>query len=61
MVLVPVRLDDSVMDSSEAWAAKMRTRHIGDFTHWKDHGAYTAAFDRLLRDLKYRDLKAESA
>jgi hypothetical protein len=29
-----------------------RTRHIGDFTHWKDHDSYQTAFQRLLRDLK---------
>jgi hypothetical protein len=27
------------------------TRHIGDFTRWKEHDAYTKALDRLLRDL----------
>jgi hypothetical protein len=26
------------------------TRHIGDFTRWKDHDAYQKALDRLLRD-----------
>jgi hypothetical protein len=26
--------------------------HIGDFTQWKVHDAYSKAFDRLLRDLK---------
>ena len=41
------------MAADEAWAAEIRrTRHIGDFTRWKDHDAYTTAFDRLLRDLK---------
>jgi len=27
-------------------------RHIGDFRKWKSHDDYTAAFDRLVRDLK---------
>jgi hypothetical protein len=32
-VLFPLRLDDMVMDTSEAWAATLRRqRHIGDFT-----------------------------
>ena len=36
-VLFPVRLDESVMQTSQAWAAKLRrVRHIGDFTHWQD-------------------------
>ncbi len=29
-----------------------RQRNIGDFTRWKDHDAYSNAFERLLRDLK---------
>jgi hypothetical protein len=52
-VLFPIRLDDAVMQTEQAWAADIhRTRHIGDFTHWKDHDAYQQAFQRLLRDLK---------
>src|SRR5579872_2165446 len=52
-VLFPIRLDDAVMDTNKAWAADIRrTRHIGDFTKWKDHDSYQKAFDRLLRDLK---------
>ncbi|MCX6024920.1 MAG: toll/interleukin-1 receptor domain-containing protein, partial [Chloroflexi bacterium] len=56
-VLFPIRIDDEVMDTDQAWAADIRrTRYIGDFTRWKDHDSYQKAFDRLLRDLK-----AESA
>ncbi|MCF8032660.1 MAG: toll/interleukin-1 receptor domain-containing protein [Desulfarculaceae bacterium] len=51
-VLFPIRLDDSVMDTKKPWAAKVRQRHIGDFTDWKNHDSYKKAFDRLLRDLK---------
>ena len=52
-VLFPIRLDSAVMDTDAAWAASIRrTRHIGDFTEWKDHDSYQKAFDRLLRDLK---------
>ena len=52
-VLFPIRLDDAVMKTDRAWAADIRrTRHIGDFSRWKDHDAYQKAFDRLLRDLK---------
>ena len=58
MVLYPIRLDDAVMDSNKAWAALIRrTRHIGDFTHWKDYDSYQKAFDRLLRDLKAEEKK----
>jgi uncharacterized protein YjbI with pentapeptide repeats len=52
-VLFPVRLDEVVMETNQPWAAEIRrTRHIGDFSRWKDHDAYQAAFERLLRDLK---------
>jgi hypothetical protein len=51
-VLFPVRLDDTVMGTAEAWAAKVRQRHIGDFRAWKEHDAYRQAFERLVRDLK---------
>ena len=52
-VLFPIRLDDAVLESDSGWASTIkRTRHIGDFTDWKDHDAYQSAFDRLLGDLK---------
>jgi len=52
-VLFPIRLDGAVMETNKAWAAKIRrTRHIGDFSRWKDRDSYQGAFDRLLRDLK---------
>ena len=52
LVLFPVRLDDLVIDSDEPWAGKLRdNRNIGDFTQWKDHDAYWATFERVLRDL----------
>jgi len=54
-VLFPVRLDDAVMDTSEAWAGKLSDqRHIGDFRHWKDHDGYRQSFERVLRDLEQR-------
>ena len=53
LVLFPIRLDDAVMQTTEAWAASIRRqRHIGDFRDWKDHDAYQSGFKRLLRDLK---------
>jgi TIR domain/Pentapeptide repeats (8 copies) len=50
-VLFPVRLDEMVMETDEAWAAKLRARLIGDFRRWKDHDAYKGSFERVLRDL----------
>ena len=53
LVLFPVRIDNAVMDSTTGWAGNIqRQRNIGNFTQWKDHDAYTTAFDRLLRDLQ---------
>jgi uncharacterized protein YjbI with pentapeptide repeats len=53
VVLFPVRLDDAVMETTEAWAAKLRrSRHIGDFRAWKDHDAYQKALERMLHDLR---------
>lgn len=52
-VLFPIRLDDAVMETEEAWAADIRrTRHIGDFCGWKGHDKYKKAFEKLMRDLK---------
>jgi hypothetical protein len=53
LVLFPIRLDDAVMETHQAWAASLRrTRHIGDFRAWKDRDQYQKSFERLLRDLK---------
>jgi|SRR2546421_2887819 len=52
-VLYPIRLDNAVMTSQAGWANDIKsTRHIGDFTHWKNHDDYQKAFNRLLRALK---------
>jgi TIR domain-containing protein len=59
-VLFPIRVDGAVMDSSVSWAAAIRrTRHIGDFTHWKEHDAYQKALARVLRDLQTEDEKEQ--
>src|SRR4051794_26015322 len=51
-MLFPIRLDDTVMETKEAWAAKLRAdRNIGDFRQWKDHDCYREVFERVLRDL----------
>ncbi len=52
-VLFPIKLDETIMETPEAWAATIRKkRHIGDFTKWKEHDTYQAALQRLLRDLR---------
>ena len=46
-----------MQETEEAWAAAIqRTRHIGDFTRWKEHDEYQKEFNRLLRDLKQEAL-----
>ncbi len=53
LVLFPIKLDEIVMQTALPWAANIRrTRHIGDFTRWKQHDNYQKAFNLLLRDLK---------
>jgi hypothetical protein len=53
LVLFPIRLDDAVIKTTEAWAGKLRgNRNIGDFRRWKDHDDYQKALERVLRDLK---------
>jgi hypothetical protein len=53
LVLVPIRLDNVVMETKEAWARLLRgQRNIGDFTRWKEHDAYQQSLERLLRDLR---------
>ena len=54
-VLCPIRLDDAVMNTTEAWAASIRRqRHIGDFRGWQDRQEYIGGFERLLVDLKVK-------
>jgi TIR domain len=53
VVLFPVRIDDAVMQTSEAWARLLRgERHIGDFTGWKEPDKYQESFERIMRDLR---------
>jgi hypothetical protein len=53
LILFPIRLDETIFESTVSWAADIRrARHIGSFTGWKDEQAYRAAFERLLHDLQ---------
>ncbi len=53
LILFPIRLDNEVTSTQQAWAADIRRmRYIGDFTGWRDAQAYQRALHRLLRDLK---------
>ncbi|SRR6266487_457885 len=51
-ILFPLRLDNSVLESTSQWSAQLsHTKHIGDFRHWQDHDEYQEAFARLIGDL----------
>jgi uncharacterized protein YjbI with pentapeptide repeats len=51
-VLIPIRVDDAVMETDREWAAELRrTRQIGDFRQWRDHDIYRKAASQLIRDL----------
>jgi hypothetical protein len=39
-------------DTGKDLATEIREYYISDFTAWKEHDAFEAAFDRLLQDLK---------
>ncbi len=53
LVLFPIRIDDSVFDTKAGWAPFVKnSRHIGDFSNWKEHDCYKESFERILRDLK---------
>lgn len=53
LVVLPVRLDDAVMQAQEDWAAHLkRVRPIGDFSQWKDTAHYEKAFQQLLKVLR---------
>ncbi|HET9183301.1 MAG TPA: toll/interleukin-1 receptor domain-containing protein [Candidatus Angelobacter sp.] len=58
-VLLPICLDDAVMETNQAWASDIRrARNIGDFRNWRNPDSYKNSFDRLLQDLQ---LRSESA
>jgi uncharacterized protein YjbI with pentapeptide repeats len=52
LVVLPVQLDDAVMQAQDDWAAHLkRVRPIGDFRQWKDTVHYQRAFQQLLKVL----------
>lgn len=53
LVVLPLQLDDAVMQAQEDWAAHLkRLRPIGDFRQWKDPAHYQRAFQHLLKVLR---------
>ncbi len=53
IVLMPIRIDDKVMTTKEAWATKLRDqRNIGDFSGWQNQRRYRTSLSRLLSALE---------
>jgi hypothetical protein len=50
-VILPVRLDNSVLDTRESVWQLIHDRYIADFTEWTDSRKYKRAFASLARDL----------
>ncbi|MBN1221011.1 MAG: toll/interleukin-1 receptor domain-containing protein [Anaerolineae bacterium] len=56
MVLFPVQLDETVLETDQAWATDIRrTRHVGDFSQWQDQEVYQQSLTQLLRDLTVKE------
>ena len=48
-ILLPLRLDNTVMTSNEPWASKVKnSRNIADFHQWRDNEEYRRLLHRLL-------------
>jgi uncharacterized protein YjbI with pentapeptide repeats len=69
-LLFPVRLVDYEVikrwecfdaDTAKDLATEIREYYIPDFTAWKEHDAFEAAVDRLLRDLKAAERQPEGS
>ena len=53
VVLMPIRLDNDALVSSDAWVQKLRDqRNIGNFTSWDRRNHHRAAYGKLLASLK---------
>ena len=61
-MLFPIRLDNTVFKCEQAWAGLIRrTRHIADFTKWKNEESYQLALNRLLSDLSIEATNGETS
>lgn len=49
-MLIPIRVDASIFSARKAWATEiLRTRHIQDFSNWRDMEAYNHGLVRLFK------------
>ncbi len=57
VMLFPIRIDDAPFDRTTGWVGDIkRSRHIGDFRNWRDPDNYTDSFNKLLKDLKIKQI-----
>ncbi len=55
-LLLPVRIDDSVMSCDAGWAASLRRiRNIADFSKWSQRLEYKQSMERVLNELSCSD------
>ncbi|MBO0793517.1 MAG: hypothetical protein J2P36_21565, partial [Ktedonobacteraceae bacterium] len=51
-ILFLLRLDNVLVKNTSRWASQLRqTRHIRNFTHWKQDDIYQRELEQLLGDL----------
>lgn len=60
LVLFPIRIDDSIFQTSEQWAFDIRKRQISEFLNWKTPSEYQKSLSRLLRDLQGSQVENKS-
>lgn len=52
-LIVPLRIDRSILDTAEPWAEKLRdSRYIADFSMWEDSSQYGRSLEKLLQALR---------
>jgi TIR domain/Pentapeptide repeats (8 copies) len=51
-ILLPIGLDNAILESEILWAQHLCHRHISDFTGWQDEATYQQAFSALLQRLE---------
>lgn len=49
--LIPLRLDNAVLESSDTITPELAKRQIADFRHWTEPEEYNQAFSHLIRSL----------
>jgi uncharacterized protein YjbI with pentapeptide repeats len=52
-VVIPIKVDDSVMTSRTELARELRKRSIGDFTNWDRDRAFGRAIEALINSLEH--------